>query len=447
MKVIALLIFLILLGILLLRYIVKRKKGYRIIASELFWIFFPWLICFALYYFGGINYTYELDIKCLLYIVLFLFSFILGRKIARLKKIGYIKENIDIEKKKEIFRKKINLKPLFYLSLVSVIGYTIVILVNNNIVFGVTRNINTNALSTILLLISNVSLIVWLYELSYSLINDTKIPLYAYFSIIIYCIPQLLISGRDAIMILIISTGIVFFYSGNYGIKELDLKGTIYNKVKKIILIFVVIILFYFIFLTGNRYGNDMVSLFEWSTESTFSEELLSVTKSLGSVGELLLNAIFYYSSQFSKLSFVFQNYEGPHLFGLYQLHYVSRRLPESWNLDYSIVVNEVRDLTNQHGVSGLHSIWDTAIGYSIYDFGRFGALFFAFLCGFLIGKVRNKFDIKKNNITIIYQVMICTGMFITVQISPIFNMSWTFPLIWLIFIDKFYSNKKNRGI
>lgn len=432
-----------------------KKYGYKIVVSEVVWFMIPWCICLLLHFFGGIEYEYKLDIFSFLYILLFWACFLLGRKCALNRKINekihhFLSSKLHISIKTKSQNKKsntgkINMFPFFILSLISGIGYLVFILANNDIVFGVTRNINTNFFGTFLLLLSNVSLIVWLYELAYSLLTDQKMPIYAYLSAPIYLISPLLISGRDAVIIFLLFTALVYFYCGRRGIQKYKVKGRIYKTLMRLAIVGISIVLIYFIFLSDNRYGNDMIGLFEWSTNSKFSDTNMYLYHALGSLGGFLINILYYYSSQFSKFAFIFQNYSGPYLGGLFQLHYLSRRFPESWHLSYTEVTTSAAKLMEAKGIPGMHSIWDTVIGYFIYDFGRILTPVFAFLAGYVVGKVRKNFKHNKSILSILYQVSICVAMFITVEFSPLFNTGWLFPLLWIVFIDKIYCNEKIR--
>ncbi|MCI8394329.1 MAG: oligosaccharide repeat unit polymerase [Bacilli bacterium] len=431
MEILILLIIFLVSALFLYVFIVK-KMSYMNFISEKFWIIVPWLVCLLLYLFGGIDYTYKLNWKSFGYIFLFWACFFGGSFIARKRKKKKVNDCNLFQ-----YSKKVPLKKFFILSLCSIIIYLIYVLSTNNIEFGVSRNLNLNFLTTFLVLISSVSIIIWLYELIYAILNDTRIPLIAYLSAIIYCIPALVISGRDAIIIIILSTFISFLYSGNYAIKVLKKNGKTFKSLKKVLFALTGIILFYFLFLSSNRYGSHMISLFEWSVNCRISPQLVYMTELLGSFGDFALNIIYYYSSQFSKFAFVYEFYNGPYLMGFFQLHYISRRLPTSMGLHYTRVTTSAAELMEGHGVPGLHSLWDTVIGYFIYDFGRVFALPMAAICGYFVGKMRNHFDQKRNIFSIILQVFICVGMFITVEFSPIFNVNWIFPLFWLIILDK----------
>ena len=215
------LIILIILGV----YIFYRKKNkYELILNARFWIFISWITIFILYFFSGIKYKINLNLYSFGYIILCLAIFFSGQYIIKKKK------DKDEKNKMEVFR-KINFLPLFVVAFISVMIYSIYIIKINNIKIGVTRNINTNGIATILLLFSNSSLVIWLYELAYSILNEKKITWYGLLSGVIYNIPGIIISGRDALMIFFVATIIVLFYCGNYAKKVLGLEGKMYKKI------------------------------------------------------------------------------------------------------------------------------------------------------------------------------------------------------------------------
>ncbi len=55
--------------------------------------------------------------------------------------------------------------------------------------------------------------------------------------------------------------------------------------------------------------------MFKWSTDCQFPEYLENIYYKGGKVGSLILNIVFYYSSQLSKFSLIFEKYNGPYLF------------------------------------------------------------------------------------------------------------------------------------
>ena len=426
-------------------YIIYRKKDKsELIINNVFWLFASWVFCLGLYFFSGIKYTFNLNINSFVYILLFWGVFLLGQYI--LKKIFKKKD----EQKKELsdFSKKINLIPLFIVSLISVIIYAIYIIAINNIQIGVTRNINTNAFATFLLIISNSSLVIWIYELAYAILNEKKISWYGLVSIVIYNLPGIIISGRDALMIFVLSTVIVFLYCVSYVKNVLKKESKILKNIIKYAIWAVIIMLIYLVFLSSNRYGTGedaTIKMFRWSAGCEIPKYLENIYYKLGGFGKLILNLVFYYSSQISKFALMFEEYEGPYLGGLYQLHYVSRLLPENWNLDYSLVNNKIAEIASNRGVQGLKVFWETTIGYSIYDFGRIGALIISFISGIITEIVNNWCKSKRNVLKIVIQTFICVAIFLTIQLSPVFDYYYIFPLFWIVIIVLWNYIKEKR--
>lgn len=419
-----------------LYYILKRKRKYTLVLNEYFWIIVPWILCLMLYFFSGIKYSFNLNIFSFLYICSTLICFIVGYYIS-IK--GKVNNNSNILQIKN-YNKKKNFKPLVLVSFICVLIYTIYIYLNNDITIGVTRNIDTNFFTTLLLLVSSSSLVVWLYELSYSILKNKKITKYGVLSAIIYNLPGIIISGRDALMIFLISTFIVFIYS--VGCLKQKTNGKTLKtlkKLKKYGLIALIIILLYLCLLSNNRYGtNDRsaINMFEWSAQCEFPEYLLFMNDKMGGIGKVANNAIFYYSSQISKYALIFDKYEGPYMYGLYQMHYISRLLPEQFNLNYKLVSKELEIIAIEAGAPGIKVLWETGIGYSIYDFGKIGTLIFSFLGGYIVGLFSAYCKKNMNIEKLILNTFICVGLFWTVQMSPVFDYFYIFPLFWIMIIE-----------
>lgn len=426
-------------------WVYTQKNKYKLILDNKFWIFISWGVAFILYFFLGIEYTQKLNIYSFGYIILYWALFIGGqyafKKYSKNKKINKEEKIIDLSE-------KINLFPLFIVSLVCVIVYAIYIISINNINIGTTRDIKTNGFATLLLIFSNSSLIIWLYELAYAIINEKKITVYGVLSAVIYNIPGIIISGRDALMIFLVSTVIVFIYCGNYAKKVLNKECKTYKTILKCLIAAFAAIIIYLIFLSNNRYGTDksaVINMFRWSSKCQFPPYLEWIYYNCGGLGKLILNVVFYYSSQLSKFALIFEKYDGPYMFGLYQLHYVSRLLPESWNMNFSIVSKELKIITENAGIPGLKVFWETAIGYSIYDFGRIGTLIMAFISGIFIEIVSSYSKNVKGIFQILIQAFICTAMFLTIEMSPIFDYYYIFPVFWLACIIFFKQIQKSK--
>ena len=433
-------------------YICRKKSKIEIFIDFRFWLLFSWIICIGLNLFSGINYSILLTLKSFLYIIAVLAIFIIGTLFSKEFLIDKINNYLNKKKSnvKKSFSQKLNMFPSFVFSTVCMIIYVIYMFCVNDIVFGVTRDINANWISTLFLIGTSLSLVVWLYELCYAILNNKMITWYGIISLIIFNVPGLIISGRDALIISLLATFITFLIAGYYMKRVLKKPTYIYNKIKKLSIFFCIIVLFYLVFLSSNRYGNSIDSalkIFEWSSQCTFPDYLKFIYYKLGGIGQVIINAIYYYSSQLSKFSLIFEEYNGPYLFGFYQLHYVSRLLPESWGLNYTLVSESIREITTNANIPGLRVFWETAIGYSIYDFGRIGTIIMSFFGGIIVGTINGLCQKNPRIITLILQAFICVGMFLTVELSPLFDYFYIFPFFWILVIFGFerFKNKAKK--
>ncbi len=427
-------------------YFSKYKNKQKLLINNCFWLILSWSICIVLFLFSGIQYSIKLKIESFVYILIVLFLFCLGDYIS--KKYFFV-EKKSKKIKNDFWINKINMLPLFIFSCICVICYIIYIFLNNNITLGVTRDINFSWISTSFLIGSSSSLIIWLYELAYANINDKKLSWYGIMSFIIFNLPVIVISGRDALVISLVATFIVFFYSRYYAKTILKKSCNNSKKLIKYGCIAIGIVMFYLIFLSSNRYGNEIDSalrMFEWSAKCTFPDYLKAIYYHLGGLGQFIINGIYYYSSQFSKFSLIFEEYSGPYLGGFYQLHYLSRLMPDSWGVNYQLVTEQVGIITSNAGIPGLKVFWETAIGYSIYDFGKWGTMLISFGGGLLVGAIYKWCENKKSILKMLFQAYICTAMFLTVELSPLFDYFYIFPLAWLIvFLIKEIFNERRR--
>lgn len=432
--------------------VIKNKNFHKTIISDSFWIAIPWLLCLFLYFCLGITYKIKLDIIAFIYIFVFWCSYALGKYIAH--RISKKKETVDNkgtlkdQQLKLKFDKKMDFNKLFFLSLISVIVYIILIYVYNpGMTFGITRNISRNYLTTIFHILSSASLVIWLYELIYYLIEKQKMRYYAIPCAIIYNLPGIAISGRDALMIFIISTLIIVIYSICFMKKYKKVNNKMSAKKKVILSVFLLLIIAYVFLISSTRYGQSsdgIVNLFKMTTGAKFPKYLLILYNNTGIIGKFMLNLVFYFSSQFSKFALIFNEYKGPYQFGLHQLHYVARLIP-GFNSD--AVTQSIQTICTNNNLPGLRSFWDTFIGYSIMDFGRVGSIIYSFVLGFLVEKVSIKCRKRMNPFDIIVLVMICVGMFITIEISPIYDYFYIFPFAWLILIMLFMKKKEKIHI
>ena len=135
-------------------YICRKKSKIEIFIDFRFWLLFSWIICIGLNLFSGINYSILLTLKSFLYIIAVLAIFIIGTLFSKEFLIDKINNYLNKKKSnvKKSFSQKLNMFPSFVFSTVCMIIYVIYMFSVNDIVFGVTRDINANWISTLFLI-------------------------------------------------------------------------------------------------------------------------------------------------------------------------------------------------------------------------------------------------------------------------------------------------------
>ena len=421
-------------------FFVKSKEKEKFWIDHKFWLIFSWGVCLSLYFFSGIQYRINLTLISFFYILIALSLFCLGDFL-----IGK-KDSLKID-----VSKKLNTFPFFVFSVICLICYTCYMFHINEITIGVTRDFQSDWISTLFLIGNSVSLVIWLYELSYAIICNKNITWYGCIAFVLYNIPGILISGRDALIISLVVSIIVFFYSGYYAKKMKKNDCKVFKRLLFLGMLAIGGIFFYLVFLSMNRYGSSdssALNMFEWSAQCVFPDYLNFIYYHLGGIGKVFINAVFYYSSQFSKFALIFEEYNGPYLFGFYQLHYISRLFPDNWPIYFGLVSDALYEITTKMQVPGLKGFWETALGYSIYDFGRLGTLLICFISGYGVGFLRNWCFKNQTLLHVILLCFICAGMFLTVELSPLFDYFYIFPLFWIFFLIiylQFWSSKYEK--
>ena len=173
--------------------------------------------------------------------------------------------------------------------------------------------------------------------------------------------------------------------------------------------------------------------MFEFAGGTQFPKYLINLYYHSG-IGKVIVNLIFYYSSQFTKLQILLDNYHGPYLLGLYQLHIISRHIPDSFYFSFKNVSSQIKAITTAVGLPGTKELWGTTIEYFIYDYGIYLTPIISLLYGLLYGYIFRKQD--NGNLSIVLQIILCVGMFLTVEMSPIFDYFFVFPLIWILILN-----------
>lgn len=413
------------------------RKSSKEIMSFSYWIFISYSFLLLTHFFSGITYLSGNVTRILPYFLFCVLLVIIGEKIG---------EKYHINFNKRYF--KINVYTLFILSTTGTIILLYDIIRLNNINLGMRiEDLQISGFGVLGNLLSSLSIIVWLWCIYQNRINNMKIKFFLYFSFLSYIANGVISAGRHSILVIGSSTIILLIWSYK---KRKETKGTNTSfklNFKKAIGYLAIFLFFvsYLIFISNTRSGisdiNTKINSFENLFLAKLPDNEVKEINKMTILKDFYVEFIFYYSHQLRRLDIIFQNYDHPPLMGLAQFHYIERRV--QWLSGYDIsaglekadfVATEIKGNFNSH-------TWGTFVASYIFDFGRFGTLIACFITGVFLGSLKKAMNKYPTPERIIRQVLIISGVLASIQMSPISELNWFFPLLLISFI-KLYHNK-----
>lgn len=419
----------------------------KIVLNDLFWLISFWIFAFGIYSTSGIYYRVRISTETIAYMIIVFICYTVGRFIGCKRSITiYLGRYSEGENISEFTR------GWFWIGIISFCVYVLDLFHNNKVIWGVKTKLQFSVFGKASIYIIPVLASVWLYELGNSLKKKEKISVRGWISLLLYCLQMVLSSGRmNIVMIMIASMAEMIYihflpFNTNANTQTNFKEKKTHQKFIFIGLILVLIILAYFIFLSNTRYGNEMIEMFEYASGCKISEQTIRILKHTGEFSSLLLNGMYYFSHQLSKLEIIFKSYKGPYLYGAYQFNFFEKFF-ELFGMNVNHFYSSINKMLSAYKLQGLNSGWDTAIGSSIYDFGRLGTLIFVGVVGFFVGASVNKFNRARENVVRIgMQALLCSGMFMTLELGMFYNRSWPFAMLWACVIPNFKIDLKGKA-
>lgn len=422
-------------------YLVFNTR-YKILCNEVFWLSIFWTFIIGCYITSGITYKqYGLSFPLVIFFSCCSFAFIKGRD------IGYKRTPMLAKHRKGKF--KTNLFTalgvfgafLFVFDLYRLNGVTVFLARES----GIKMELDISLLGSIGCLLVPILLVQGLYSIAYSLREKGKFSVEGLILLMGYTIPCILNSGRESILYVII--GVISLYGYSFYFKSAKTKKYSFKQIFTKLLIVVVVgsLSFAIISISEERFDQTRVNIF--LSENNVPSATMEDAKKWGEMEFLYYNIASYFSHQVAMLDFTLKDYDGPYMCGMYEFNIVSRRLPESWGLDYRQVPRKIRKLYGQTGVD-FGGGWNTILGVFIIDLGRIGAILACFLCGLIIGKSRKRFEISLEPRYAVLISLICLSTFSTIQMGPFYQTLIYGSYIWwyVIFHTKSSHVKVNHN-
>lgn len=414
---------------LLLIIFVNIKTNYRILNNEIFWLFVFWGLIVGVYIFSGVEWRYSVSIELMIYLSVCFLAFFIGRK------YGYSKTSHRCYNDFP----KINIKPYCIMGISGVVIFSIDYIRLNGL-FASKSGYNISIIGSLGNLMVPLLLVLGLYIFSKSLIKYDKVSMKGILLLVLYSIPGILNSGRESVAFIFIGVASIYGYYAKFNNKSFRFINIKKIVTKLLIVIFTLGVLLLIIHISKERFGTNEVSTF--LNTHNVSPAAIHESKSWGDFEFLYYNISSYFSHQLSFLEFILKEYNGPYMFGLFELNIISRRLPRILELDYNLVSQQLRQLYILNGVS-YSGDWFTIFGSFIVDFGRIGSIVASFLCGYFCGKVKKNLYVSGDIRYVVLRAIICLCMFSSIQLGPFYNVLIYGAFIWWIIIFRKKTNKR----
>ena len=281
-----------------------------------------------------------------------------------------------------------------------------------------------------------ILLVVGLYLFADDYINMGKINFLGLVCLGIYFVPCVINGGRENVLYLIIAMTAIVGYA-----KHLDRgrnkkkKKSLFSKI--LIAVIAVALVCVIIYVSSYRFTSEHSNFF--LNLMDVPETIWKEAELFGAAKNLYANFLYYAVHELPGLEMVLRFYDGPYMFGLYELNTISRRLPSSLGLDYRLVTEAMnREVFSKTGDVVLLEIgWRTMLASLIYDFGKYATPFVCGGLGYLVGRVRKHYKKQQSIEYLVLVAIMCMSMFTTIQLGPFFNFSVYGSFLWWIIIFK----------
>lgn len=421
----------------------------KILTSDLFWLLVPWGVCIALYFSIQEVYVNKLSIDTFLYVIFVLFLYWIMRKFGEFAYKGTHRGVINNEDQK-LPERRVNVKLYAWISIFATIVYSVDRFVSSGFVMFDRVSMSISIVGTIASFFMGPAFIIPIYEVGYSIRNQVRLRGEAILCMICWSFSSIMTSGRQELIYLVIgvltSACWAITKQRRRNIFGIFNENKILRKLKLPIVCVFILVFIYLIGLSVNRYddfysGNSLMYLLG----GDFPADVNKMAQKLGPFGKLAKNIFAYFSHQISVFEIIFKKYQGPYMYGMYQMNFVARRI----GIDYTLVESSYYTIVKAAGNPGFTSAWPTAFGTMIFDFGRIGMLLEVALLGFCIGYVYKKRKIESSSSSNVFPCIACVYAFSTVMVGLTYYSLYWFAFVWCFIMfrkrrKKWVINKSN---
>lgn len=419
--------------------ILVLRSNYKILCHDVFWLGTLWTFIIGVYLTCGVNYgNYGLSFWLIAYLLICLFAFRHGRTKAFMSsKYMYNTNKEDVQ----LAEKNITIFAIIGLVGVVIFLYDLYRL-NGLLIFlkqsGYKMEYETSILGSIGVLVIPSLLVVGIYKIAEGLFKKNKFNIFGLLLLLGYSVPCIINNGRESLLYIIIAVLSIIGCKNqlNNINKSRSLKSYIFAFFA---LIGVLSFLWLMIHISKDRFTENEITVF--LSEYDVSSRTMQDGAKWGDFEFLYYNILSYFSHQIPFLDFTLQEYDGPHLFGMYELNIISRRLPDFLELDYRLVSSHLHKMYSSYNVD-FSGAWNTVLGSFIIDFGRIGCVIVCYLLGYVTGNIRKLLLITHDIKYVVLTALVCLCSFSTVQLGPFYQMLIYMSFVWWYII---FETKKSK--
>jgi len=410
------------------------KFKHKLLCNEMFWLGMFWLLIIGVYYSSGVIVKkYSFSIELFIYLFFCIIFFVLGRNKGKTSRVRvFDKDQQSVHKWMPILLGFLGVI-LFVFDLIRLNGIMLFLGEGE----GKNNEYEISIIGSIGAILIPLLLVEGLYLIALKFRRLNSLSLLGLLLLLLYSVPCILNNGRESLAYALV--GIIALYG--YGKMNKEKEKLTFKRIvlRCMIALGGILFLFLIISISSERFGKNEINVFI-STHDV-SSEMLKEGESWGDLEFLYYNVASYFSHQLTFLEFTFKEYDGPYMGGLFELNIISRRLPESMGLNYQSVYDNLDKLYSRHGVS-FKGGWNTVLGSFIFDFGRILSVLLCYFVGYVIGKIRRKFEDAHDERYAVLIALFCAFSFSTIQLGPFYNTLIYGSFIWWMIIFMHNENK-----
>jgi len=411
-------------------YVVKKPLA---IVNPVFWMGIGWLLVAGLYFTSGYIYRYPPKLNGFVYFVFVYLGFAFGFSFG--KRHIFVFGNNNSKRRRlmpsltNTELNEFNYKIFFWIAFVGALLFLYDFLRHNSLT--ISNDLHTYSTITLIGVLGKIAsylgIIVWLYDINYSINNDTRVKLYAFLCGFMYLIPGLVTAGRQSVLIFLVSTIVVFVFSirNNRHYRYIHALIFVGGAGAAVLLIYSTIVA------SSRTIVASKVALFEYIFNCRIPATTLEQLDNTGPLKTFFLEILSYYSHELPNFQVLFDNWDSGVFLGASQFQLISQNLPQSSHFSYATVWSSIESISSNAGIYS-HT-WRTISGSCLIDFGIVGGILYMWLCGYIASRIHSHALQNKSSMDVVLLALINAGSFFCIQFSPFAEVSWYYPIIWLV--------------